>query len=204
MDGQRDIYGHSFPDGLVANQKLPTGAVVTPTTKAEQGMHDEMLTREQAKALVDSELGEGMWDKAEQLSLELFERQARIAEEKGLILADTKYEMGIVDGQLILIDEVGTPDSSRFWLLSTYDDRMKEGKTPDGFDKEILRRWLADQGFTGNEPIPEVPQEVIDAMAQAYKVPFEMLTGTTLPESDATSSTVQEATADYLTEHGVL
>lgn len=179
--GRREIYGMQFPEGLRANQEFPMGTVLTPTTKAQTG-HDEELTDEEAREIVDEKLGGGVWNKAKDAAFAVFERARKLCLEKGLILVDTKYEFGLdKDGNLMLIDEIHTPDSSRFWLAQSYEEKFSEGKTPDTFDKEILRRWLAEKGFKGDGPVPIVDPEIIDAMAKAYTVPFTMITGKELP-----------------------
>ena len=191
--GRREIYGIEFPEGLRANQEFPSGTILTPTTKAEKG-HDEELTDGQARGIVDGKLGDGVWDKAKDAALAVFERARKDCLEKGLILVDTKYEFGIdIDGNLMLIDEIHTPDSSRFWLAQTYEEKFSEGKTPDTFDKEILRRWLAEHGFKGDGPVPVVDPEIIDAMAKAYTVPFTMITGKELPPQPFDLSKIREA-----------
>lgn len=200
--GRRKIYGIDFPDGLQANQEFPMGAIITPTTKADHGKHDEELTDEEAQQIVDEKLGEGTWTKARQAALALFDRGRAISSQSGLILVDTKYEMGIDEkGELILIDEIHTPDSSRYWQEETYEERMAEGKNPDSFDKEIARRWLADNGFTGNGPIPRIDRSVLRHMSEAYAIPYQMLTGKQLPPRSSTpiEDAIREATYSYLT-----
>lgn len=179
----QEAYGLELPEGLAPNQKLRS-AVVTPTTKADEG-HDQELTDEKARALVDAQFGEGTWEKVHETALALYERGHSIALERGLILADTKYEFGVDrQGNLMLIDELHTPDSSRIWLAATYESQMAQGQPPESFDKEILRRWLDQQGFRGEGPVPVVPQEIIAAMTEAYLTPFNMLTGSTVtPET---------------------
>lgn len=178
--GRREIYGIKFPDGLQANQEFPIGTVLTPTTKAESG-HDQELTDEQALEIVDAKFGNGTWNKAKTAAHKLFETGRKHYLDNGLILVDTKYEFGIdSSGNLMLIDEVHTPDSSRLWLVETYEDKFKKGATPDTFDKEILRRWLVERGFKGDGPIPQVDSAIIDAMTKAYSIPYEMITGKTL------------------------
>jgi phosphoribosylaminoimidazole-succinocarboxamide synthase len=179
---ERRVYGIQFPEGLTANQKLPDGPVITPTTKAEQGEHDQMLTDEQAAERVDTLLGDGVWEQVKHATHLLFTRASVLSKERGLILADTKYEFGVdADGQLMIIDEMHTPDSSRFWLADTYEERLAAKDDPDSFDKEILRRWLAEQGFKGNGAIPVIDPEIIAKMAEAYTVPYAMLAGQELP-----------------------
>lgn len=190
--GRREIYGLQFPEGLQANQEFPMGTILTPTTKAEAG-HDEELTDEKAREIVDGKLGDGVWDKAKDAAFAVFERARKLCLNKGLILVDTKYEFGLdKDGNLMLIDEIHTPDSSRFWLAQTYEKKLSEGQTPDTFDKEILRRWLAENGFKGDGPVPKVDPEIIDAMAKAYAVPFTMITGKELPSEPFDISKIRE------------
>lgn len=185
--GKNSVYGISFPDGLRANQELPMGTIITPTTKAERG-HDQELTDEQARLEVDSMLGKGFWDRTKEAALALFERGREHCMRKGLILADTKYEFGIDEnGNLMLIDELHTPDSSRFWLADTYQERFERGEAPQNFDKEIIRKWLSDHGFRGDGPIPVVDRMVIDKVAQAYAIPYRMLTGSELPDYPTSS-----------------
>lgn len=179
--GRREIYGLNFPEGLKPNEEFPMGTIITPTTKADTG-HDAELTDNQAAEMVDGKLGDGIWSQAKTAALAIFERARLDCLDKGLILVDTKYEFGLDrHGQLILIDEIHTPDSSRFWLVESYLDRFNHGKTPETFDKEILRRWLADQGFKGEGRVPVVNPKIIDQMAQAYVIPFRMITGKDLP-----------------------
>ena len=177
---RNEIYGIKFPDGLQANQEFPMGTILTPTTKAESG-HDQELTDEQALKIVDAKLGNGTWNKAKAAAHKIFESGRKQYMDNGLILVDTKYEFGIDSlGNLMLIDEVHTPDSSRLWLAETYKDKFENEQTPDTFDKDILRRWLAEKGFTGDGLVPQVDTAIIDAMVDAYVAPYKMVTGRTL------------------------
>ena len=151
-DGARTIYGYHFSDGLKKNTDLPS-AIVTPTTKAEHGGHDEPLSPSDVtrKGLV----AHGLWRNVEAAALELFARGQEIARQSGLILADTKYEFGTTpSGELLLIDEVHTPDSSRYWLADSYEDRLSAGEEPESLDKEVVRRALIDAGYDGNGAPP--------------------------------------------------
>lgn len=191
--GRRNIYGIDFPEGLQPNQEFPMGTILTPTTKAETG-HDQELTDGEALEIVDGKLGDGIWEQAKKASLAVFERARKLCLDKGLILVDTKYEFGLDrDGKLMLIDEVHTPDSSRFWLGETYQDRFEKCETPDTFDKEILRRWLAEQGFKGDGPVPKVDSAIIGAMEKAYVVPYIMITERNLPPVSSSPSEVNQA-----------
>jgi phosphoribosylaminoimidazole-succinocarboxamide synthase len=168
--GDRKPYGIPLPDGLQKNDRLPQ-PIITPTTKAEKGQHDERLTREEIleRGLVAPEL----WQKVETAALALFARGQEIAAHAGLILVDTKYEMGLIDGQLTLIDEIHTPDSSRYWIADTY----QPGTEPENFDKEFLRKWFAEQGYRGDGRAPIMPPEFIARVAARYIAAYERLTG---------------------------
>lgn len=194
---RREIYGIKFPEGLKANQEFPMGPIVTPTTKAELG-HDEELTSKQAEQIVDAKFGKGMWKRTQDASLVLFNRGVDMHKQKGLILVDTKYEFGVDDkGELMLIDEIHTPDSSRLWLASTYLQKFDSGETPDTFDKEILRRWLVEQGFRGKGQVPLVDQKIIDQMSLAYKEPYKMITGRDLSTQRVNPEEIRQAIKRY-------
>ena len=151
--GARTIYGLQFPDGLQKNDRLPV-PVITPTTKAAQGGHDEKLTSAEvvSQGLVDAAL----WGKVCDAAIAIFQRGQEIAQRAGLILVDTKYEMGLTtNGELVIIDEMHTPDSSRFWIANTYQERKASGMEPENFDKEFIRLEYAKTGYRGDgEPAP--------------------------------------------------
>lgn len=174
--GERIIYGIKFPDGLKKNQQLAR-PVLTPTTHplAGSAVHDERLTREEIikKKIVPKKLYEEM----ENVSRALFEYGSTLCKKRGLILVDTKYEFGLYKDKLMLIDEIHTPDSSRFWIAKTYRDRLKKGFEPDNFDKEFLRLWYAKRGYRGDGKPPEMPKELIVALAKRYIGVFEKITG---------------------------
>jgi len=173
--GARVVYGHELPDGLTKNSRLAT-PIVTPTTKADHGGHDVPLSCADVadRGLVDPEL----WDRVQTIALALFERGRACGEHSGLILADTKYEFGLTtDGELLLIDEVHTPDSSRWWVASNYDERVAAGAEPESLDKEVVRRALADIGYTGEGPVPELSPAVWSATTDRYIDAYERLTG---------------------------
>jgi phosphoribosylaminoimidazole-succinocarboxamide synthase len=174
--GSRTIYGYHFPDGLRKNTLLPE-PIVTPTTKpaAGSGAHDEPLTWAE---VVERGLVPGpRWEQLTALAVELFTEGQRIAAEAGLILADTKYEFGVVDDEVLLIDEVHTPDSSRYWVAGTYETRLDAGEEPESLDKEVVRRALADSGYRGDGDPPPLGDEVIAATSARYVDAFERLTG---------------------------
>ena len=176
-DGARTIYGHQFPDGLRKNTALPN-ALVTPTTKAENGGHDEPLTV--ADVISRSLVPPQLWGEAMEAALRLFQRGQQVAAGAGLILADTKYEFGLDDdGHLMLIDEMHTPDSSRYWVADTYEARLAAGDEPESLDKEVVRRALLATGYRGEGSPPALPDEVWQATSARYIDAYERLTGTT-------------------------
>lgn len=169
--GERVIYGIKFPEGLRKNQRLPK-PITTPTTKAEKG-HDERLTEKQILKIVPEKL----WQQMKKVSLALFERGQKICEKAGIILVDTKYEFGLLNGRLILIDEIHTPDSSRFWIKKTYLERFKKGLEPENFDKEFLRIWYVDHGYKGEGQPPKMPEHLQDVVSKRYIAIYEKITG---------------------------
>ena len=173
--GERRMYGHNFPNNLVKNQKLPS-TIITPTTKAVQGEHDTPITADEI--LKTQLLTKEIWNEATEKSMALFSRGREIALANGLILVDTKYEFGIDKcGILRIADEIHTPDSSRFWIKSTYDARMEHGKEPESLDKEFLRLWITANCDPYNEPIPAIPKETIIEFSKKYILLFEQITG---------------------------
>jgi phosphoribosylaminoimidazole-succinocarboxamide synthase len=173
--GRREIYGLRFPDGLRENQKLPA-TIVTPTTKAFDGGHDEPLTQDEitSRRLLTHQ----QWRSATDLALRLFARGRAIAEQRGLILVDTKYEFGFdAAGRIVLADEIHTPDSSRYWLRGSYEHRFATGQPPESLDKDFVRRWVAERCDPYRDPIPEIPREVILEAARLYIGVFETITG---------------------------
>lgn len=175
--GERHIYGIDFPDGLRKNQKLPT-PVITPTTHGGgAGGHDERLTREEI--IKRGIVSEKLYTQMEKAALALFDFGSTLCRKRGLILVDTKYEFGLVDGKLTLMDEIHTPDSSRFWIAETYKERFSKGLEPENFDKEFLRLWYANQGYRGDGEPPPMTEELIIALAKRYVAVYEKITGRT-------------------------
>jgi len=173
--GERDIYGYQFPEGLQKNAILPE-PIITPTTKGGETGHDERLTCAEVvqKGLLDA----NTWEQVKNAALAIFKRGQEVAGNAGLILVDTKYEFGIAaDGTVTLIDEVHTPDSSRFWKADTYDERFSVGKDPENFDKEFVRIAYADKGYRGNGEIPSMPDDLWASASERYIQIYEMLTG---------------------------
>jgi len=173
--GHREIYGLRFPDGLRENQKLPQ-TIITPTTKARDGEHDEPVTP--GEILDCGVLSAPNWHEVSERALALFARGREIAAERGLILVDTKYEFGLDSaGNIVLADEIHTPDSSRYWFAESYPRRFAAGEPPDSFDKDFLRRWVAARCDPYRDPIPAIPREIIAETARVYIGAFERITG---------------------------
>ncbi|MCC6552944.1 MAG: phosphoribosylaminoimidazolesuccinocarboxamide synthase [Polyangiaceae bacterium] len=174
--GERTFCGHRLPDGLRKNERLPA-PILTPSTKAEKGGHDVSASRDEILAI--SGVSPADFDAAAAMALALFDHGARWCEARGLILADTKYEFGKdPTGRIVVIDEMHTPDSSRFWFAASYEERLSRGEEPESFDKEYVRRWLAAQGFQGEGPIPPIPDEIRIEASRRYIEAFERITGT--------------------------
>lgn len=173
--GERTIYGYRFPDGLEKNRPLPE-PILTPTTKGGPTGHDERLTP--AEVVDKGYLDAATWKTVGDAALALFRRGGERAKAAGLILVDTKYEFGRApDGSILLIDEVHTPDSSRYWKADTYAQRLAEGKEPESFDKEFVRLAYAALGYRGDGPIPAVPDSLWDETSSLYRSVYERLTG---------------------------
>ena len=166
------MHGQTLPAGLQESEQLPE-PVFTPSTKADTG-HDENISYEAAVALV----GEDVAAKARAVSLELYSRGAELARERGIIIADTKFELGFVDGELVVCDEVLTPDSSRFWP----EDQWKPGTTPPSFDKQPLRDYLETLDWDKTPPPPSLPDEVVAATRDRYIEGYERITGKTFAQ----------------------
>ncbi len=202
--GERLMYGHEFPDGMVRSQKLPN-TILTPTTKADAGGHDIPIT---ANEIVERNLlSQKVWDELARLSLAVFNRGREIAAANGLILVDTKYEFGVDgDGRITLADEVHTPDSSRYWIANTYKARMEAGEHPESLDKEFLRLWISERCDPYNELIPEVPTETLMEFSSKYVKLFELVTGqsfkkpaTDRPVRDRVRENLAKALPGYFT-----
>jgi phosphoribosylaminoimidazole-succinocarboxamide synthase len=173
--GVRNFCGNPLPDGMKKDQKFEK-PILTPSTKAEHGDHDESVSREQIleRGLVTPEQFDFLADAA----MKLFARGVEIAAKQGIILVDTKYEFGIdADGKIVLIDEIHTPDSSRFWFADEYEKRFAAGEEQKKIDKEYMRKWLADNGFTGDGEVPQIPDDIKVETARRYIEAFELITG---------------------------
>jgi phosphoribosylaminoimidazole-succinocarboxamide synthase len=185
--GCRELCGVKLPEGMKENQKFPE-PIITPTTKAEAG-HDENISREEiiAQGLVSAE----HYAKVEEYTRALFARGQQMAAEKGLILVDTKYEFGIVDGQVILIDEIHTPDSSRYFYAEGYEERFAKGEPQRQLSKEFVRQWLIENGFMGKagQQVPEMTPEFVESVSQRYIELYEHITGSKFVPADASNLT---------------
>ncbi|WP_419784814.1 phosphoribosylaminoimidazolesuccinocarboxamide synthase [Pseudodesulfovibrio sp.] len=165
------VCGHKLPANLQESEMLET-PLFTPSTKAELGLHDENITLEKAAELI----GEEMMRKVEDLTLSIYSRARDYAKERGILIADTKFEFGTLDGELILIDEVLTPDSSRFWPMEGY----KPGQSQPSFDKQYFRDWLVEIGFNKQPPAPGIPAEIASRTRENYLNAYRLLTGSDL------------------------
>lgn len=174
------VHSRPMPAGLQESQSFPDGPIFTPSTKAEQGAHDENISIERAAEIV----GERYMKQIERRALQIYQVARSYAEKRGIILADTKFEFGLDQetDELILVDEVLTPDSSRFWPAATY----QVGRSQESFDKQFLRDWLVSQGLKGKRAV-SMPQEVVDRTLSKYQQIFEILTGSSLVNFEAKS-----------------
>lgn len=173
--GAREMYGHRFPDGLRDNQALPQ-AIITPTSKAFDGGHDEPLTADEI--VRTGLLTQDQWDTVSAMSLALFARGQKMAAERGLILVDTKYEFGTdASGRILLADEIHTPDSSRYWRADGYGAALRDGTRPPSFDKDVIRSWVVARCDPYADTIPEIPLEIIEKTALVYIEAYEAITG---------------------------
>ena len=173
--GERNIYGYDFPEGLRKNAVLPE-PIITPTTKGGVTGHDERLTC--AEVVEKDLLDQQTWDQVQSAALAIFKRGQEIANKAGMILVDTKYEFGrAADGSVVLIDEVHTPDSSRFWKADSYEVRFFAGEDPENFDKEFVRIAYADKGYRGDGDAPSMPEELWASASERYITIYELLTG---------------------------
>jgi len=197
--GAREMYGITFPEGLVKNQKL-WETILTPTTKAAQGEHDAPITA--ADIVAQGLLSQERWDELARLSLEVFARGREIAATRGLILVDTKFEFGLDEnGEVCLADEILTPDSSRFWLADSYEERLANGQDPQGLDKEFLRLWVRERCDPYKDPIPDIPDDTLVEFSGRYIRLFESVTGLTFEADNADQPVLERIRAnlgDYI------
>jgi len=180
--GKRELCGVPMPDGMVENQKFPD-PILTPTTKAEEG-HDEDISREE---IISSGLvSRGEYEMLEHYTRAIFQRGTEMALSKGLILVDTKYEFGKKEGKIYLIDEIHTPDSSRYFYAEGYQERLARGEAQKQLSKEFVRQWLIENGFQGKEgqTVPNMSDEFVDSVSERYIELYENITGDSFIKSD--------------------
>ena len=197
--GLREICGVKIPDGMRENEKFPT-PIVTPTTKAQQGLHDEDISKEEI-------LKQGLttpeeYELLEKYTLALFQRGTEMAAKHGLILVDTKYEFGKRDGKIYLMDEIHTPDSSRYFYAEGYEERFAKGEPQKQLSKEFVREWLMENGFQGKpgQQVPEMTPEIVKGISERYIELFENITGNRFEKSDTTQVAlrIEKNITDYL------
>lgn len=200
--GARELCGVKLPEGMRENQKFPT-PIITPTTKAEIGDHDENISREEilAKGLVPEKEYEIM----EKYTLALFERGTEIAAKRGLILVDTKYEFGLHNGEVTLMDEIHTPDSSRYFYSEGYEEKFEKGEPQKQLSKEFVRQWLIDNGFMGKEgqQVPEMTDEYVNSVSDRYIELYEHIVGEKFQkadEHDDLAARIEKNVMDYLNQ----
>ena len=174
--GAREICGVKIPDGMREHQKFET-PIITPTTKAEIGDHDQDISREEI--IAQGLIPEDIYTKLEEISLALFKRGTEFAAQRGLILVDTKYEFGLKDGQIYLIDEIHTPDSSRYFYAEGYEEKFAKGEQQKQLSKEFVREWLMSEGFSGKDgqKVPEMTDEIVNSISDRYIELYENITG---------------------------
>lgn len=190
-------YGFMLPDNLIENQKFDI-PILTPSTKAEYGEHDEPISREK---IINSLVEENIYAKAEKYALELFKVGQEWANSRGLILVDTKYEFGMYNGELIVIDEIHTPDSSRYWVKDEYDSRFNNRKSQKMLDKENIRQWLIERGFKGEGTPPELTSDIRILLAEKYIELYKTLLG---KEFIPSVGDVAERISKNLSKNGII
>jgi len=188
-DGKRLLCGVPMPEDMKESQKFPT-PIITPTTKASEG-HDEDISREEIikQELVSAE----EYEMLEKYTYSLFQRGTEMAAEKGLILVDTKYEFGKKDGKIYLIDEIHTPDSSRYFYAEGYEDRLAKGELQKQLSKEFVRQWLIENGFQGLEgqTVPEMTDDLVNQISERYIELFENITGDQFVKGDVANASLR-------------
>ena len=197
--GVREICGVKIPDGMRENQRFPQ-PIITPTTKAELGRHDEDITRDEilSQGLVSVE----EYEMLEKYTMELFLRGTEIAAKRGLILVDTKYEFGRRDGKIYLIDEIHTPDSSRYFYAESYQELFEKGEAQKQLSKEFVREWLMENGFQGKDgqTVPEMTPEIVAGISERYIELFENISGESFDKADIAdiSTRIEKNVTEYL------
>jgi phosphoribosylaminoimidazole-succinocarboxamide synthase len=184
--GKRTLCGVVLPEGLIENDRLPS-PIITPAVKAEEG-HDEDISREEI--LLHGHVSQEVYEKMELYTRKLFQRGTEMAFKQGLLLVDTKYEFGLLKGEVVLIDEIHTPDSSRYFYAEGYEERQASGMEQKQLSKEFVRKWLIENGFQGleNQEIPHMPDEFVQIISERYIELYEKITGVQFVKSDTTNS----------------
>ena len=197
--GVREICGVKIPDGMRENQRFPQ-PIITPTTKAEYGLHDEDITREEI--LSQGLVSKDEYEMLEKYTMALFMRGTEMAARRGLILVDTKYEFGRRDGKIYLIDEIHTPDSSRYFYADSYQELFDKGEAQKQLSKEFVREWLMDNGFQGKEgqKVPEMTPEIVAGISERYIELFENISGESFDRADVSNITsrIEQNVVEYL------
>ena len=198
--GKRVLCGVELPEGMKENDKFPE-PIITPATKAEEG-HDEDISREEI--LSQGIVKEEIYIQLENITRKLFERGTQMAAERGLILVDTKYEFGLLDGKVVLIDEIHTPDSSRYFYADGYEERQAKGLAQRQLSKEFVRQWLIENGFQGLEgqEMPNMPDSFVQTISERYIELYEKITGKEFVESDTTNiqKRIEDNVGQYLSQ----
>jgi len=197
--GIREICGVKIAEGMLENQRFET-PIITPTTKAEQGRHDEDISKEEI--LKEGLVSKEEYELLEKYTLALFKRGTEIAAERGLILVDTKYEFGNREGKIYLIDEIHTPDSSRYFYAEGYEDRFTKGEAQKQLSKEFVREWLMENGFQGKtgQKVPEMTPEIVEGISERYIELYEHITGESFDKAnvDDITARIEKNITEYL------
>ncbi|MFT6336081.1 MAG: phosphoribosylaminoimidazole-succinocarboxamide synthase [Saprospiraceae bacterium] len=196
--GERILCGEVMLEGLKQNDRFPR-PLITPATKAEEG-HDEDISKEEI--LKQGIVTAAQWDQLEDYTLQLFWRGTEMAAKQGLILVDTKYEFGLIDGEIILMDEIHTPDSSRYFYADGYEERQANGEAQKQLSKEFVREWLMDNGFQGQDgqTMPEMPDDFVNLVSERYIELYEVITGKAFERADASdvNARIEKNVGEYL------
>ena len=194
----RGVSGIKLPEGMRMNERLEE-PLVTPSTKAERGTHDAPISAEDVVA--QGLATEAQWETLSSVALSLYARGSEICSHRGLILVDTKYEFGLLDGKIVLIDELHTPDSSRFWYADSYEELFAQGEKQRKIDKEYFRQWLMEQGYSGDGTAPEIPEEILREVSKRYIRAYETIIGKSFDPKSKNFEAERAEILSYLVEH---
>lgn len=202
--GKRMICGVEMPDGMIENQAFPN-PIITPATKADEG-HDEDISRE--AILSQGIVSEEVYDQLEKYTKQLFQRGTEMAAERGLILVDTKYEFGMLNNEIVLMDEIHTPDSSRYFYAEGYEERQERGEPQRQLSKEFVRQWLIEHGFQGldGQKMPDMPDDFVEVVSNRYIELYEKITGRSFEHQNTEDmeDRIQRNTENYLKKHNLV